>query len=161
MPVLAQLHAEQAPGMRIDTLCMGGLDMETEMEAGAINLAIGAFDDLSGESIFQHHLFRQDYVTMFRHGHMLSEDRFTLERFRAVPYLVVASSVSPYNTIGPLLDKAGVTQSTRFPVPHFMAMPYIVSTTDLVVAIPHKLAERAVPPFGLGFAAPPLKLLAL
>lgn len=161
MPVLAQLCAEQAPGVRIDTMRAGGFDMKAEMEAGAIDLAIGAFDDLSGESIFQRRLFQQDYVTMFRRGHALSEGKLTLERFRAASHLVVASSASPYNAIGPLLDKAGITQSARFSVPHFVAVPYIVSTTDLVVTVPRKLAERAAPPFGLEFVAPPLKLPAL
>jgi DNA-binding transcriptional LysR family regulator len=135
MPVLAQLCAEQAPGVRID--------------------------DLSGESVFQRRLFQQDYVTMFRRGHVLGEGELTLERFRAASHLVVASSASPYNAIGPLLDKAGITQSARFSVPHFVAVPYIVSTTDLVVTVPRKLAERAAPPFGLQFVAPPLKLPAL
>jgi DNA-binding transcriptional LysR family regulator len=46
-------------------------------------------------------------------------------------------------------------------VPHFVAVPYIVSTTDLVVTVPRKLAERAAPPFGLEFVTPPLKLPAL
>lgn len=161
MPVLAQLCAEQAPGVRLDTLRAGGFDMKAEMEAGAIDLAIGAFDDLSGESLFQRRLFQQDYVTMFRRGHALSEGKLTLERFRAASHLVVASSASPYNAIGPLLDKAGITQSARFSVPHFVAVPYIVSTTDLVVTVPRKLAERAAPPFGLEFVAPPLKLPAL
>jgi len=161
MPVLAQLCAEQAPGVRIDTVRAGAFDMKAGMEAGAIDLAIGAFDDLSGESVFQRRLFQQDYVTMFRRGHVLGEGELTLERFRAASHLVVASSASPYNAIGPLLDKAGITQSARFSVPHFVAVPYIVSTTDLVVTVPRKLAERAAPPFGLQFVAPPLKLPAL
>ena len=161
MPVLAQLCAEQAPGVRIDTLRAGGFDMKAEMEAGAIDMAIGAFDDLSGESVFQRRLFQQDYVTMFRRGHPLGAGELTLERFRTTSHLVVASSASPYNAIGPLLDKAGITQSARFSVPHFVAVPYIVSTTDLVVTVPRKLAERAAPPFGLEFVTPPLKLPAL
>nr|CUV24763.1 HTH-type transcriptional activator NagR [Ralstonia solanacearum]CUV36708.1 HTH-type transcriptional activator NagR [Ralstonia solanacearum]CUV42148.1 HTH-type transcriptional activator NagR [Ralstonia solanacearum]CUV60410.1 HTH-type transcriptional activator NagR [Ralstonia solanacearum] len=165
MPVLAQLCTEQAPGVRIDTLRAGAFDMKVGMESGAIDLAIGAFDDLSGESVFQRRLFQQDYVTMFRRGHPLEPaaqaGRLTLERFRAASHLVVASSASPYNAIGPLLDKAGISQSARFSVPHFVAVPYIVSTTDLVVTVPRKLAERAAPPFGLQFVPPPLKLPAL
>ncbi len=165
MPVLAQLCAEQAPGVRIDTVRAGTLDMKAGMASGAIDLAIGAFDDLLGESVFQRRLFRQDYVTMFRRGHPLEQAAqaggLTLERFRAASHLVVASSASPYNAIGPLLEKAGITQSARFSVPHFVAVPYIVSTTDLVVTVPRKLAERAAPPFGLRFVPPPLKLPAL
>jgi len=37
-------------------------------------------------------------------------------------------------------------------------VPYIVSTSDLVVTVPQKLAERAAAPFGLDWATPPLDL---
>jgi DNA-binding transcriptional LysR family regulator len=158
MPVLAQLCTAHAPGVRINTVRAGTMNMKAEMESGAVDLAIGAFDDLSGESVFQRGLFHQDYVTMFRRGHPLEEGELTLERFRAASHLVVASSASPYHAIRPLLDRAGIAQSACFSVPHFVAVPYIVSATDLVVTVPRKLAERAAPPFGLRFVSTPLKL---
>jgi DNA-binding transcriptional LysR family regulator len=43
-------------------------------------------------------------------------------------------------------------------VPHFTAVPYIVSTSDLVVTVPQKLAESAAGPFGLKWIEPPLQL---
>jgi hypothetical protein len=46
-------------------------------------------------------------------------------------------------------------------VPHFAAVPYIISTTNLVATVPKKLAERARAPFALAFAASPLGLSAL
>jgi len=46
-------------------------------------------------------------------------------------------------------------------VPHFAAVPYILSTTDLVATVPQKLAERAASPFALQYQASPLRLPAL
>jgi DNA-binding transcriptional LysR family regulator len=43
-------------------------------------------------------------------------------------------------------------------VPHFTAVPYIVSSTRLVVTVPQKLAQRACGPFGLAWIVPPLRL---
>jgi DNA-binding transcriptional LysR family regulator len=43
-------------------------------------------------------------------------------------------------------------------VPHFVAVPYIVSSNDLLVTVPRKLAERAAVPFGLTYVKPPLRL---
>ena len=46
-------------------------------------------------------------------------------------------------------------------MPHFTAVPYIVSSTDLVVTVPQKLAERAAAPFKLNYLKPPLRLPSL
>ena len=37
-------------------------------------------------------------------------------------------------------------------------MPYIVSTSDLVVTVPLKLAEQACAPFRPAYVTPPLRL---
>ena len=44
------------------------------MEAGRVDLAIGAFDDVSGV-LYQRRLFEQPYVRMFRKGHALARAR--------------------------------------------------------------------------------------
>jgi hypothetical protein len=63
------------------------------------------------------------------------------------------------NRIGALLlEKAGVRAAARYQVPQFLAVPYIVSGTRLVVTVPQKLAQRAAGPFGLVWFTPPLKL---
>jgi DNA-binding transcriptional LysR family regulator len=46
-------------------------------------------------------------------------------------------------------------------VPHFVAVPYIVSSTDLLVTVPQKLAESAAVPFKLQYVKPPLRLPSL
>lgn len=46
-------------------------------------------------------------------------------------------------------------------VPHFAAVPYIVSSTDLVANVPRKLAERTAAAFDLEVAASPLRLSTL
>ncbi|MGI4936495.1 MAG: LysR substrate-binding domain-containing protein, partial [Janthinobacterium lividum] len=76
-------------------------------------------------------------------------------------HLIVSSLESPYDRINQMLEKAGVRAATQFQVPHFTAVPYIVASTDLVVTVPHKLAERAAAPFGLAYIKPPLRLPAL
>jgi DNA-binding transcriptional LysR family regulator len=98
---------------------------------------------------------------MFRQGHPLGTGTPTLKQFLAARHLIVSSLESPYDRINQLLDKAGVRAATQFQVPHFTAVPYIVSSTDLVVTVPQKLAERAAAPFHLAYIKPPLRLPSL
>lgn len=160
MPVLIERLSSLAPHIHISTVRASTIDLKAEMEVGRVDLAIGAFDDVS-TGYYQRRLFRQHYVSMFRAGHPLGQGTLTLKRFLAAKHLFVSSLESPYDSINQLLEKAGVRSATRFSVPHFTAVPYIVSTTDLVVTVPQKLAERAAAPFNLEYLRPPLRLPSL
>ena len=160
MPVLIERCRVLAPQVELSSVRAGALDLKEALEGGRVDLAIGPFEDVS-EALYQRLLFRQPYVSMFRKGHPLGRGEVTRERFVAAEHLMVDASDSPYDRVNQLLAKAGVAASTRFRVPHFTAVPYIVSATDLVVTVPQKLAERAQAPFALEWIVPPLELPAL
>jgi DNA-binding transcriptional LysR family regulator len=160
MPGLIETCRRLAPGIQLSTVRAGAVDLKNEMESGRVDLAIGAFDTISG-ALYQRRLFRQNYVSMFRNGHPLAGKKITLKDFLAAQHLVVSSLESPYDRINQLLEKAGVRANTHFRVPHFTAVPYIVSHSDLLVTVPQKLAESAAQPFGLQYIRPPLRLPSL
>lgn len=157
MPTLIERCRLAAPHLQLSSVRAGSIALKEEMESGRVDLAIGPFEDIS-EALYQRLLFRQPYVTMMRRGHPLTQGKVDLARFAEAEHLLVDSRESPYDRINQLLEKAGVGGSTRFRVPHFTAVPYIVGSSDLVVTVPQKLAERAGPPFGLAWVTPPLAL---
>lgn len=157
MPTLIERCRQLAPAVEISSLRAGAVNLKEEMEGGRVDLAIGPFEDVS-EALYQRLLFRQPYVSMFRKGHPLGRGEMSLERFVRADHLLVDSPDSPYDRINQLLARAGIGPSVRFRVPHFTAVPYIVSTSDLVVTVPQKLAERAAAPFALEWITPPLDL---
>ena len=160
MPALIERCRLAAPGLQLSSVRAGSIALKEEMESGRVDLAIVPFEDIS-EALYQRLLFRQPYVSMMRRGHPLLDaknGKVDLARFAAAEHLLVDSDDSPYERINQLLEKAGVGGSTRFRVPHFTAVPYIVGSSDLVVTVPQKLAERAGPPFGLAWITPPLAL---
>ncbi|MGV7207548.1 LysR family transcriptional regulator [Oxalobacteraceae bacterium A2-2] len=157
MPRLVERCAALAPQVELATVRLGAIDLRAEMEAGRIDLALGAFEDAPG-ALYQRRLFRQSCVCMFRAGHPLAQGELTLERLAAARHLVVTAMDSPYHAINRALAQAGVDLARSFSVPHFAAVPYILASTELVATVPHKLAERAAGPFQLAYAASPLDL---
>jgi DNA-binding transcriptional LysR family regulator len=157
MPVLIERCRSSAPNVEIASIRANRLTLKDDMETGRVDLAIGAFEDVS-DALYQRALFRQHFVSMFRKDHPLAKGKVDLARFVAAPHLIVDAAQSPYDRINGLLEKAGVTAGARFRVPHFTAVPYIVSTSELVVTVPQKLAESAAGPFGLKWIEPPLAL---
>jgi DNA-binding transcriptional LysR family regulator len=157
MPVLIDRCRAIAPNVEIASSRANGLTLKDDMETGRVDLAIGAFEDVS-DALYHRALFRQRFVSMFRKDHPLAQGKVDLARFVAASHLIVDAAQSPYDRINGLLEKAGVTAGARFRVPHFTAVPYIVSTSELVVTVPQKLAESAASPFGLKWIEPPLAL---
>lgn len=157
MPRLIEACARQAPQVDIGSVRAGLIDLRTEMAAGRVDLAIGAFEDAPAV-FYQRRLFRQPYVSMVREGHPVGAGLANLEQFSAARHLVVTSMESPYDCINEALAKAGIAPASSFSVPHFAAVSYIVSTTDLVATVPQKLAERAAAPFQLAILPSPLQL---
>lgn len=163
MPTLIERCRVLAPLVEISSVRAGTLALKEEMESGRVDLAVGPFEDVS-EALYQRQLFRQPYVTMFRKGHplgRLDKGELTLARFVKAEHMLVDASESPYDRINALLARAGIGPAVRFRVPHFTAVPYMVATSDLVVTVPQKLAERAALPFALEWVTPPLALPAL
>ncbi|MFZ6691734.1 LysR family transcriptional regulator [Undibacterium sp. SXout20W] len=157
MPLLAAKLHVCAPHLHLTTVRASSIDLKTDMESGRVDLAIGAFDHLS-DAWYQRRLFTQNYVCMFRRHHPLAGASLELNHFLAAQHLIVASQEQPYIKINQSLEKAGILTSAHFKVPHFVAVPYIVSTSDLLVTVPKKLAERAAVPFGLHYVKSPLRL---
>jgi DNA-binding transcriptional LysR family regulator len=157
MPVLVERCRAAAPHVEISSVRAHAPGLKDEMETGRVDLAIGAFDDLS-EALYQRQLFRQAFVSMFRKDHPLARGTVDVKRFIEAQHLIVDAAHSPYDRINALLEKAGVAAGARFRVPHFTAVPYIVAASELVVTVPQKLAESAAAPFGLKWIVPPLQL---
>jgi DNA-binding transcriptional LysR family regulator len=157
MPALIERCRAVAPHVQVSSVRAGSVALKEELETGRVDLAVGPFDNIS-DALYQRLLFRQPYVSMFRKGHPLGRGKVTLERFAKAEHLLVDATDSPYDRINQLLEQASVGHATRFRVPHFTAVPYIVSGSELVVTVPQKLAERAARPFGLHWIVPPLAL---
>lgn len=160
MPALIDLCAATAPQVRLRTVRASLPELKDGMAGGDIDLAIGAFDDLTGP-FYQRRLFRQQYVSLYRIGHALDRDGAELADFQAARHLFVSTGDNPYARVNQLLAQAGFGADANVWVPHFIAVPYVVSANDLVATVPQKFAERAAVPFGLRFAKPPLRLPAL
>ncbi|ARP85215.1 LysR family transcriptional regulator [Bordetella genomosp. 9] len=159
MPELMERCARDAPGVRVESVRLQGADLQRELDAGHVDLALGAFQELAG-GLLQRMLFRQGYATLFRRGHPTAHEGMGLKAFRAERHLMV-SHAAPYGQINQALEKAGVSLAAHFSVPHFAAVPYIVSATNLLATVPRKLAESAASRFGLGILAPPVRVPAL
>ena len=157
IPILVQACTRIAPHVQITTSRLDKAELKSEMEAGRIDLAVGAYDDMS-TGFHRRRLFKQDHVSMFRDGHFLGRNKVTLKDFLSARHLFVSASGQPYEQVNQRLQRAGVQARAAFTVPHFTAVPFIISATDLVVTVPQKFAEHSAALLGLRFIVSPVPL---
>jgi DNA-binding transcriptional LysR family regulator len=157
LPKLLDELARVAPGITIQTIRSTATNLNDEMEAGRVDVALGLLPQLKA-GFFQRRLFRQRYQCMFRKGHRLDKRKLSLKEFSDADHVVVTSVGTGHGKIDELLHRSGIHRNVRLTLPHFVAVGQILSTTDLVATVPEGLAERVKEPFGLVAVAHPAAL---
>ncbi|MGJ7459316.1 LysR family transcriptional regulator [Halomonas sp. RA08-2] len=155
LPRLIEYLARQAPGIRLSTVRSHNEDLKREMENGRIDLALGLIPQL-GAGVYQQGLFVQRYVCLMRKDHPLAGVDFDMDTFRAATHAVVVARGTGHGIVEEQLARAGIARPVRLELPHFAAVPYIVSESDLVVTVTDKFAEAIRKRFDLAVHEHPL-----
>lgn len=155
LPHLLEHLSKAAPGVSLTTVRSRNSDLKQEMEAGQIDLSVGLIPQL-GAGFYQQRLFGQRYVCLMRQGHPLATGEFDVERFRTASHAVVVAQGTGHGIVEEQLARAKITRPVRLTLPHFAAVPYIISNSDLIVTVTDKLAEATCERFGLTIREHPL-----
>jgi DNA-binding transcriptional LysR family regulator len=157
LPKLMKELSRVAPGVSLSTVRNTAVNLQDEMEAGHVNLAIGLLPQLKA-GYFQRRLFKQHYVCMFRRGHALDKRSISLSEFSAADHVVVVSEGTGHGKADELLRRRNIARKVVLTVPHYVAVGHILHDSDLVATVPERLAQALVEPFGLSYVRNPAKL---
>jgi DNA-binding transcriptional LysR family regulator len=144
LPRLLERLARVAPGVSIETVQVpGARARDMALESGEVDLAMGYFENFDG-SFRQQMLFEERYVGMVRRGHPTIRDALPLETFIATPQLVYqprgGGHSAQVNAVDQAFAAAGVPRRVGVRAAYAMGVTYIVSSTDLLVVVPSRLA---------------------
>jgi DNA-binding transcriptional LysR family regulator len=144
LPRLLERIAKVAPKVNIHTVQVPPARLrDLALESGEVDLAAGYFEDFDG-SFRQQLLFEEHYVGMVRCGHPTIGDKLPLEVFLATPQLVYQPTggghVQQESAVAHALAAHDVPRRVAVRAAHSMGVASIVSTTDLLVIVPSRLA---------------------
>ena len=92
-------------------------------------------------------------------GHPLAAQRLTLERFLAADHLRVAMSPTDKRFVDDALAARDLRRNVVMTVPHWLMIPPLLATGDLVAVVSRRFADRfrgqAVVAHALPFESPP------
>ena len=127
------------------------------MKRGAIDMAM-EYHRPQDDQFRVQPLMEETLVSMVRQGHPLVGDSLSLEQYVTLEHVVIDSR-SPR---GPLVDRElkrrGLSRNIALQVPHFLSMPLIVRTTDIICTLPLRMARVYAEHFRLKVLKPPDRL---
>ncbi|MGK8931578.1 LysR substrate-binding domain-containing protein [Pluralibacter gergoviae] len=104
--------------------------------------------------MFQQRLFHHSFVCLVRSGHSILREGITEENFPRLPHAVVHFGGRSQEIVEQFLQSKGIERREMLHSSHFLSIPMVIASTDMVVTVPAAVAEifssftdiTAVPP---------------
>lgn len=155
-PLLSRVRAT-APGVDL-WLHREGL-APPRLASGELDLGIGvlrAEDSVAG--LRSRALFRERFVVLTRRGHPLLEAGLTPRGYADAPHALIAPRGRLGGVVDTILEKHGLRRRIALVVPHFLAAPYALLDSDLVLTLPERVARAVTTHLPLVVCDPPVDI---
>lgn len=136
LPSLLMDLKESAPMCTVDVQSLQVPQIKEALESGAIDLAIGYLPDLERAGYYQQQLFVHGFSCLLRREHHLKGEKLTRQEFESLGHVVVNTPVRSQDLVERYISKRGMQRRVALRIPHFLSLPIIVGTTDLVATVP-------------------------
>jgi len=152
-PLLRRVAAI-APGIRLDFEAIPDDMHHSEHHLRNIDALIGPVG--FGFPGSQEPLFRDRFVCVVDPANSrLREGRLTLDDLAALPHAVRSSGGTHVGPTDRVMDERSIRRHVQVVTVGFLPLPFLIRGTDLVAAIPERLAQRVAVPLGLAVVEPP------
>jgi DNA-binding transcriptional LysR family regulator len=154
-PLLRRVR-ELAPGVRLELWPIAPSVQEADRGLLQHDLVIAPIGFRAGGQ--PEVIFRDRFVYVADPGNpRLRDGRLSLEDLAALPHAAAALPHAELDPVGQVLEELGVARDVHVSTAGWLPLPYVVAGTDLVAAVPERLARQvagaarvvmAEPPFG-------------
>lgn len=140
LPRLMRHLKQAAPGVRIVSIQLPRDQYRDALETGAAELALGQLPK-SADSLRQRALSTEKLVCLVRKGHPGIDGTLTMEKFIAAEHISVAAPAQAERVIDQALGSQAQKRQIMLSLPHYLAVPAIVSQSDLVAVMPASISR--------------------
>jgi DNA-binding transcriptional LysR family regulator len=164
MPAVMRVLRATAPGVRIELLDPRPRQFGEMLASGALDLAVSDCPDPPA-FLKARRLSLDRLIGICRRGHPALQAPMTAASFCALPHVAVEPDAAQiYNArIDAALRLQGLRRQVSMVKPNFLALPFVLETSDLVACVPANLARRMsgmadIATFAIPFDLAPLEL---
>jgi len=156
LPRLVARLRREAPSVTLRVVSWPLHRVAPALAAGEMDLMIGYY-----ESVPQNHreqlLFSDEFVCILKKGHRALRKKLTVERYAALSHVLVSEEDGP-GVVDLALAKCGLRRHVALRMSHFLMVPAVIATSDLVAAVDRRVAEPFARRLPLVLVPPPLAL---
>jgi DNA-binding transcriptional LysR family regulator len=156
LPRLMAQVRRQAPGITLRIVSWARHRVSPALESGELDLMIGYYDDVP-RGHRDELLFSDEFVCILRKGHPALRSKLSVERYAALAHVLVSEEDSP-GVVDVALAKRGLRRHVALRMSHFLMVPPVIATSDLVAAVDRRVAEPFAKRLPIALVLPPLPL---
>ena len=158
LPHLLNECRASAPGVFFNTTQLPMEEILPALRTGAVDLAVGFIPELRS-GVRQQLLFETDYVALTRRSHPgVKQSAMSKATFLRERHAVARAEGTGHAIVERTLRKHGLDSQIAVRVPHFLALPVIVGSSDLVATVPRPLGVLMADVVPIEILSHPLKL---
>ena len=159
LPTLLSHLETHAPGVRLRVTPMEFEALETALEAGHLDFAMGSFRSRS-KRIRRQTLWSIGYSSVARRDHPRLGSKPSLADFGAERHVLVSTAGTghEHQLVERALERALPEERIVCRVPTFMAAAYAASRTDVIATVPAGMATELSEALRLRVFVPPIRL---
>jgi DNA-binding transcriptional LysR family regulator len=157
LPTLIERLVRVAPGVRVRTVNLPVEQIEPALRSGEVDLALGSFTDLASGATYQQRLFRHSFVCIVRSDHPTIGDEISRKQFLEGSHAIVHPAGHMDDNLEHELRGQGLTRRVAVRIEHFLAVPTILSQSDLIFTVPYAIGESLAKLADIKLVRPPFR----
>lgn len=155
MPQLLKQLAREAPKLNVE--CHDWSEHTLEyLKTGFVDLALGGQERFEGYRTGA--LFEERFVSVVRQKHPILSKQLTVHSYVQWDHALVDVVDSRMRGIDKQLEQQGLKRRVLLKLPHFLAAPLIVASSDMIVTLPERVAQLYAKSYKLTIIDSPIDL---
>ena len=140
MPQLLGFGLQTAPSINFQMIGFEKDSVGDLLEQGKIDVALGVFPDPPRQTQWEP-IFEEQFVGIARQGHpAIKQGTMSLETFAQLPHALTTLRRDTTGAIDKALNEQNLERRVAFTTPHMMVLPFAIASSDLVAALPRRIA---------------------
>jgi DNA-binding transcriptional LysR family regulator len=140
LPRLLEACRQTAPGVSFRTTQLSADAIVPALRSGDVDLAVGYIPALR-TGVMQQTLFTSDYACLASAQHPVIRKQITRQQFRSARHAIAEAHGTGHGIVEKTLHRLGLDQQIGARVPHFLALPLIVASSDMLATVPRPLGK--------------------
>jgi len=158
LPRLLERLRRDAPGASMSSVSMAPADLAIALENGEVDLAVGYFPDLKNRNFFQQRLFSHSFICLLSATHPYRGRKMSMQQFLKVGHAVIKAEGRSQELFEQFLVRQRIERRIVLSTPHFMSIPFLIASSDLVATVPRAVGESFAQFAAIKLVEPPLEI---